>query len=545
MASTTFRHLLLDRRLLTISILRFLLVLCVGVLLSTPLYRDAFSTYYNREVIRLHTLDVKGLAKRLADRFAYLMEIDDFVTLQRELNENFGTFGLIITDCVIPSGPCPSERVLFSSSPALPWKRQPAPDDLLRTASVPLYGAVLLEPSRFQRGAFVQFLDETGELIGRRILGRLYLFSNIPQSFSEDFTTWVRSPFRDVGPHRIYLKISLSLLLLSAGVWFSLELYLMNRRLQLELARRRSDELRLTADSYLKQLEEKDSLISELETYSLEQFESYAEKIRDLERRVRDGSEFQSIAEELITELEEEKQKQSERYTQELTAVRQEMDLLRKKLVEYEQATEARKKELDQEIEEAFRPIFANPFEKKVFDTLADSPRAKGGDWKVIPTFNVAVGKNFSQFVDALVITPSAIIVVEAKRYPGMIVADGDIENTRWYYHNPSRREIRCMWGLNPYHQINQYCMSVLTLINTRCRQKLPVFGILVFPDTADLSRLGTLGAFYHAIRIQDLVATVSELEERGRRGQPPTGRKLSVDEIEGMLTGQTKGKPS
>ncbi|GAB4296205.1 MAG: hypothetical protein Fur0034_05300 [Desulfuromonadia bacterium] len=520
-----------------------MLVLSAGGLFSYPLYRDAFSTYYNREVIRLHTLDVKELAGRLAGRFSYLLEIEDMITLQRELNDNFGTFGLVITDCPVPNGPCPSERVLFTSSPSLPWKRMPSPEDLSRTASVPLYGAIpLTSPHLVSQG--VDSSHDPSRAPGEpSVLGRLYLFNNLPSDVPEDFSIWLKHPFRDTGPHRIYLKITLGHLILSTLFWLSIELLLANRRLQLEIAQRRSDELRMTADAYLKQLEEKDSLISELENYALEQFETYSEKIRVLERRVREGSEFESIAEELITDLEQEKMRQSERYAIELSRVHHEMEELQKKLVEYEQASEARKREMDQEMEQSFRPIFTNPFEKKVFETVAHAPRAEAGEWNVIPNFNVAVGKNFGQFVDALVITPSAVIVVEAKRYPGLITADGDTENTRWYYHNPSRREIRCMWGLNPYHQINQYCMSVLTLINTRCRQKLPVFGILVFPDTADLSPLGSLGAFYRATRVRELVDTVIELEEQGKRSIPSKGKRLTAEEIESILTGRNLRK--
>lgn len=543
MASTTFRYFPPTRQLLTASLIRFILVLGATALFSYPLYRDAFSTYYNREVIRLHTLDVKEMAKRLAGLFSYLLEIEDIITLQRELNENFGTFGLVITDCPVPNGPCPSERILFTSSLSLPWKRTPLPEDLSRTASVPLYGAVPLSPTHLEKRETHPPDDRSPAAAEPLVLGRLYLFNNLPSDFSEDFSGWLRHPFRDTGPHRVYLKITIGLLLLSLLFWFSIELFLANRRLQLELVRRRSDELRMTADSYLKQLEEKDSLISELETYALEQFETYSEKIRELEHRVRDGSEFQSIAEELITELEQEKARQSERYASELSQVRHDMEELRKKLMEYEQASEARKRELDQEMEDSFRPVFTNPFERKVFETLAHAPRTENGEWRVIPNFNVAVGRNFSQFVDALVITPTAVIVVEAKRYPGLITPEGDMENTRWYYHNPSRREIRCMWGLNPYHQINQYCMSVLTLINTRCRQKLPVFGILVFPDTADISPLGSLGAFYRAIRVQDLVETVRNLEEQGKRNDISTGRRLTVADIESILTGRNLRK--
>lgn len=524
------------------SIARLFIVISVSYLLSFPLYRDTFTTYYNREVIRLHTLDIRELSSRLSERLSYLLEIQDVITLQRELNENFGIFGFVLTDCAAPSGPCDTERILFTSSPDLPWKRFPRAADLSKSASIPIYGALPVEPASSGRGVLVPFYDESGRSVERPVLGRLYIINNLPQSFGEDFRNWLRSPFREMGPHRIYLKISLSVLILSIILWFSIELFLLNRRLQLEIARRRGEELRMAADSYLKQLEEKDSLITDVEQYALEQFETYAAKIRELERRVHDGSEFQLIAEELIRELEEEKSRQTDRYSREISVVRSEMEELRRKLVEYEHASESRKQELGKEMEEAFRPIFSNPFEKKVYDVIVGSPEAESGSWRFIPNFNVAVGRNFSQFVDLLVITPHCVVVVEAKRYPGLIEADGDIENTRWYHHNPARREIRCMWGLNPYHQINHYCMSVLTLINTRSRRRIPVYGILVFPDTADLSRLGSLGAFYRAVRLGELVEAVSSFVRGAGEGtdSPPP---MSPEEIEAILTGRAGSK--
>jgi hypothetical protein len=537
--SNLFTTLVTHRKVLIAILLRFAVLASIATIAAYPVFKHTYVTYFNRTVIKLHTLNISQLAAELTKTFSYHLEVEDLISLQQELNAQFGLFGFVITDCTQLEQACPEQKILFTSSNELPWKKYPAEKDLDGHPFSILQGAAPLVPDRFVRGRYVQEVDAEGNVVGRQVLGRLYLISNLPHDFDEDFLNWLTQPFRDVGPHRIYLQTLGAFLLGALLISLSLELFLAKRRLKLKLARLRTEELRTKADSYMKQMEDKSQLLQEQQEYAMEQFAAYAARIKELESRLKDDNELQSLAEDIIVELEDASRQQRQQYEAAQEQAQQELQQLQSRLVEYEQAAAQKKEELGRQLETAFRPLFTNPFEQRVYDALATSPRAASGEWRIIPNFNVGIRKNFSQFTDCLVVTTDGVIVIEAKNYPGAIVADGDPENSKWFYHNPKRREIRCPWGLNPFHQINHYCMSVLTLMNTRGRWKMPVFGVIVFPNQADLGFMGeTMGSFYHLATIGKLVEKVEQLLIESRRSLP-VGRRPTVQQVEDMLRGR------
>jgi hypothetical protein len=535
----SFRKTYSNRKLIFWAFLRFVMIVVLALAASYPVHKQTYSAYFNRTVIKLHTLNISQLAVDLTTKFSYFLEVQDLISLQQELNAQFGLFGFVITDCTREVKACPEQKIVFTSSQSLPWKKYPAEASLPEHPYSILMGAVPLVPDRYMRGRFVQEVDENGNTIGREILGRLYLISNIPHDFEEDFIGWLKKPLRDIGPHRIYLKTVAVFLF---GAWLislSLELFLGKRRLQQQVARQRHEELRATADSYLKQMEDKNQLLIEQQDYSMEQFAAYAARIRELESRQQNDTELQSFTEEIIAELEEVTRQQRQRNEEELSKTRQEMDQLQAKLYEFEHAVNKQKAELGKELETAFRPLFTNPFEQRVYEMLANSQPALNNEWLIIPNFNVGIRKNFSQFTDCLVVSKDGVVVIEAKNYPGLIVADGDAENSKWYYHNPKRREMKCPWGLNPYHQINHYCMSVLTLLNSRGRWKMPVIGVIVFPNQADLSSIGSqMGSFYCLVTIGKMVEAIERLFQEARRTLPP-GRRPTLEQVDNVLRGR------
>lgn len=537
--SGIFRKILAYRYTMMLAALRFVSVLVLAMAAAYPVHKQTYNDYFNRTVIKLHTLNISQLAAELTAKFSYYLEVEDLISLQQELNNQFGLFGFVITDCTLNDKACPDQRILFQSSPSLPWKRLPSEVTLDGNPFSLLMGAAPLVPDRFVRGRFVQEVDEQGNLVGRQVLGRLYLISNIPQDFKEDFLNWLRQPLRDVGPHRIYFKTVLLFVVGAMLISLSLELFLASRRLQLRLSRQKAEELRATADSYLKQLEDKNQLLIEQQDQALEQFEQYTVRIRELESRRKDDAELQSITEQLVVELEEATRLQRQKNEHELARTRQEIDQLQAKLFDYEHAAKREKEELKKELETAFRPLFTNPFENRVYEILQQSAPAQQGEWLIIPNFNVGVRRNFSQFTDCLVVSSYGIVVIEAKNYPGKIEADGDVENTKWYYHNPKRREMKCPWGLNPFHQINHYCMSVLTLMNTRGRWKMPVYGVIVFPNQADLTTIGeNVGNFYSLVNLRNIVETVDRLLREGRQNLPP-GKRPTLQQVDNILRGR------
>ena len=67
----------------------------------------------------------------------------------------------------------------------------------------------------------------------------------------------------------------------------------------------------------------------------------------------------------------------------------------------------------------------------------------------------------------------------------------GASENSRWLSIDADDKvvEVKSVWGANPYHQVREYTMSLLNLVK-RGRWKMPVFGIVVFPEETRLARI-------------------------------------------------------
>ena len=96
-------------------------------------------------------------------------------------------------------------------------------------------------------------------------------------------------------------------------------------------------------------------------------------------------------------------------------------------------------------------------------------------------------------------------MVLEVKNYWGKVTSEGDTANSRWQCTDGSRPtvEVKSSWGVNPYHQVREYAMSLMNLVQQRQPQwRLPVYGIVVFPETADLGALDErIGRYYRVTR--------------------------------------------
>ena len=72
-----------------------------------------------------------------------------------------------------------------------------------------------------------------GRQDNEKIVGRLYVISNMPRNFEEDYGLWIESPFKDNGPWKDYLKTVKFCLLGGVLIWLIVELLLRIRRIQL------------------------------------------------------------------------------------------------------------------------------------------------------------------------------------------------------------------------------------------------------------------------------------------------------------------------
>jgi hypothetical protein len=163
------------------------------------------------------------------------------------------------------------------------------------------------------------------------------------------------------------------------------------------------------------------------------------------------------------------------------------------------------------------------------------------GEWLVLSHLDVAGGQATSKEIDFAVVTRSCVIVLEVKNYWGRVAAEGDVTNTRWLCQDGSREAVvvKSSWGINPYHQVREYSMSLMNLLQRQPQWRLPVYGIVVFPETADLSSIDErIGRFYRITRSDRLVAVLENIDAEARR-EHAFGKRPAPAEIGNLLRGR------
>lgn len=509
------------------STLRLCVFIFLSIVCANYLNSKNYTDYFSRIMIKVHaesklSLDAQLLSKLLIEK--------DYAKLQELLDRNYSVYALLITDCKTKQESCAGQKILFSTNPKLLWEKTINPQELTK------YGYfVLSTPS----------ISNTGHNMGKpgEIIGRVYSISTIP-TFTEDYRAWLKNPFRDNEIWRKYLTTMASCLLGGFFFWIIMELFLKIRRIELKNAEQREQELIKDADNYLKQLEEKEYQLEERESRSHEQFEIYIAKIRDLEQKLLNVDEYKNIAETIIRELEEEKKQQSINFRQELEQTNLEKQSLQTEIERYKTASKKNKLEASKTLANVLTPQFSNVFEKKVFTHLSKSPKSKKREWIIINNFDVAAGRGGSQFIDCMVISKECLIVIEAKNYSGAIAAEGDVENSKWFCTDNKHKTmaVKSAWGENPYHQAREYSMSLLQLVQ-RSQWQLPVFGVVVFPEETDISRIDEkIGKYYRITTIDHLVGLLQHIEAEARR-ENAFSKRPSPEQIESLIRGR-KSKP-
>src|SRR6185369_9929207 len=266
-----------EYRTILLSLARFLLILAVSLSVATFLNRDIYKDFYGKRLFRLHTLDLKTIAEQMTIKVNFFLAQGNREALQDVLDASFGSFGFVVTDCKTTEVVCPEQKILYSSDKSLPWLHYP-------------------DVSTLPKGSFtilhrLEKVDAAGRSSATKsrpavIIGRLYVISNMPVSFADDFRHWVISPFSDIGARRFYLRTTFAFVAGAVIFWVITELYFMIRRRQKRLLQRRELELKQSVNRQMKQLAENDAQITRLHEQTARQYEAYVEKIRSLNRKI-------------------------------------------------------------------------------------------------------------------------------------------------------------------------------------------------------------------------------------------------------------------
>ncbi|MGB3769007.1 MAG: NERD domain-containing protein [Phormidesmis sp.] len=198
-----------------------------------------------------------------------------------------------------------------------------------------------------------------------------------------------------------------------------------------------------------------------------------------------------------------------------------------------------------------------NLFEGKIVSELKKTAKVKSSVWSIHTQLDMGLRNrtSASMVADCVVVGSSFIAVIEAKQYAGKIYADGDSRNAVWLCAEERRNPIKIAscWGDNPYKQVTAYVHGAMALLkrNAAFRQKnickeVSIYGVVVFPDTADLSLLDTdLGKYYRVAKLGELADVLHQLERQAQQIPTKKGEKsLVAAEIEESLYGRYSAKP-
>jgi len=522
------------RKPLLLSVTRFILIFTVSMVGATFINHDTYKDFYSKRLFKLHTADLSALANQMTVKLNFFLSQGNREGVQSVLDASFGLFGFIVTDCRSVSKLCPEQKILFTSDLSLPWAHPPRIDDLSSTSFAPLRRLPELLPDKN--------LANNGSARPGEIIGRLYVVNNMPHSFTEEFVASIKAPFSDVGARRFYLRTTLSFLAGSFIIWTVAEFYFMLRRKQLLVLQRRELELRESVNSQMKQLAQKDAQITRLHQESDRQYEAYVEKIRSLNVKVRSEEEYREFAEQIIAEMERDKAAETAKYSEELSVVRKDMERLVEKVAQFEKSSTVKTESSYRALEEAVRaPLFSNFFEQSIFDSITSCDQYKKGEWRILSNFDVAPGRNYRQFTDFILFNKDALIILEAKYYLGLIDSPGDFLNDIWISTGTQRKKIDCLWGENPYHQLNEYSMSLMKILKQKSPWTFQIFGVIIFPDEADISKIGEhIGKFYRITTISKSRALFESIfAEAGRFQAAKNPHRPRAEQVEAMLRGR------
>lgn len=517
-----------------LSAARFIVIFAVSLSVSTIVCRYTYKDYYDKRILKLHTADLSTLASQMTIKLNFLLSREDREGVQNVLDASFGLFSFIVTDCRSENRLCPEQKILFTSDSSLPWIHPPTPADLASGSFAVLRRLPgVSSPTKPASAAS----GRPGEIIGR-----LYVVNNMPHSFIEDYLEFVKAPYDDAGARRFYLRTTLAFMVGALIIWTITELYFMIRRKQQFVLQQREFELKQSVNRQMKELAEKDAQIMRLHEQSSRQYETYVEKIRSLDYKMRNEEEYRELSEQIIADLEKDKASEAEKYAEQLSAVRMDMERLQQKVVQFEKASKIKPETSYRELEEAVRtPKFSNVFEQTIFETLASSDQYKRGEWRILSNFDVAPGRNYRQFTDFILFNKDALIILEAKYYVGLIDSPGDFNNDIWISTGTQTKKIDSLWGENPYQQLNEYSMSLMKILKQKSPWNFQIFGVIIFPDEADISKIGEhLGKFYRLTTVSKLQGLCESIFAEAARFQAAKNPKRpQALQVENMLRGR------
>ena len=327
------------------SLGRFTLLATFSFSLGTLKNWGHHNSYWHGTIFRVQTVDFNMLSHTLPGKLSYTLLQGNIGELQRTLDSNYGLFGLIVTDCKMATKDCLSEQILYQSKSSQKWTKEIS----LATLSNHPYDLLQNPPPLQVERQYAKPGDSkpipTGRVNSGEIIGRVYYVRGVPPTFIEDYTNWIKEPFKVTGSRTLYTSTFALFFVSSLTAWIILELVLYTKRNEQHLARQQREQLQREIQQIKLQLEEKNQQTIELidqRERGLAELESYRQGQEQNKRELE--NQIASYESELA--LKEQQQRETAQ------TLEDDLQLLRQKLQETSQRESEAKQQIKLQLEE-------------------------------------------------------------------------------------------------------------------------------------------------------------------------------------------------
>ncbi|MBD2341828.1 NERD domain-containing protein [Calothrix sp. FACHB-156] len=483
---------------------------------------DRYNNYWNQTIFRVQTVDFNILSHTLPTKLSYAIIKNELEEIQRTLDSNYNLFGLIVTDS---SG---QKIIAYSgknSGKSSSWKAALDPQQLQNHP----YDVLLDPPPVFAQWTYSkpQATERSANSFTNqgRVIGRIYYVRGVRPTFQEDLMTLLSNPFSGSSRIQTYTTSLAACLGGTFLVWSILEFILYKRRIERKKAQETEEDLINNNQILQFQLSER---INELELLQQQRdderngFEQEANNLRSLNNKLKD--ELLNFRES-IKNLSE--NRSSDQLESELEKSKLQLENLQNSLSEYQEQEKILKKLAEQAKAESEALILEiavakedmgqhplNDFEIAIKEALEQN----FFNSRIEIQFDVGSGKQGSKFTDFILVTNKSCIILEAKSYKGVIKPIDNVRNSGWICQQTGRKlHISSCWGKNPYHQLKNYCDSLMKNKGLGIQNRLTIYGVVVFPKGSciDESIKSNMGQFYRVTTLDNLITTIQELDNK------------------------------
>lgn len=195
----------------------------IGFLIATAANYNNYSSYWNKTIFNVQTVDFNMLSHMLPTKLSYALIRGNEETIQNTINSNYALFGIVVTDCRRDQRLCPDQNILYGSQGRVDYKEIAQEIDLSNHS----YDLLRNPPPLLAEGEYIEPREpdrvDTNATNTGEIIGRVYYLRGTPPSFFSDYTRWLKNPIKSSGANRLYFLTTLLFMLSGLFVYYFIE----------------------------------------------------------------------------------------------------------------------------------------------------------------------------------------------------------------------------------------------------------------------------------------------------------------------------------